>query len=55
MLFEETASPRVTHIIWTMLTNNEEYVNPPMIEVSMKDESRIEAPEKLRTIVLSNV
>jgi len=27
---------RLVNIIWTMLTNNEEYVNPPMIEVPKK-------------------
>ena len=26
---------RLVNIIWTMLTNNEEYVNPPMIEVKI--------------------
>jgi len=29
---------RLVNIIWTMLTNNEEYVNPPMYDVPKKDE-----------------
>ena len=31
---------RLVNIVWTMLTNNEEYVNPPMFEVQNKVDMR---------------
>ena len=32
---------RLVNIIWTMLTNNEEYVNPPVIEAAKGMEGKI--------------
>jgi len=35
---------RLVNIIWTMLTNNEEYINPPMYEVPKKKEDKANNP-----------
>jgi len=36
---------RLVNIIWTMLTNNEEYVNPPMFDMQIPEFSDIQKPE----------
>ena len=35
---------RLVNIIWTMLTNNEEYVNPPMIEIEKEEAEEAAKP-----------
>jgi len=36
---------RLVNIIWTMLTNNEEYVNPPMFELPKPEDGETEEAE----------